>query len=43
MDSIDGGVGSALDGEPRRGGDARRADARGLARGRSDASVGGAV
>ena len=25
MDSIDGGVGSALDGEPRRGGDARRA------------------
>ena len=25
MDSIDGGVGSALDGTPRRGGDARRA------------------
>jgi len=24
MDSIDGGVGSALDGKPRRGGDARR-------------------
>ena len=25
MDSIDGGVGSSLDGKPRRGGDARRA------------------